>query len=423
MRSERHDAFAVCPPGLEELTAGELAAMGISTGRRVRGGVSFGASTRQLYAANLWSRCATRLVIRVGRFDATNLHDFERRAGRVDLSAWLAPGDEVRVRVSSRRSPLQHTGAVAERLLEATGMRPAADDPAFPDAPPDAQPGTHPGDDHDHDHDHDDHDLFDHDGDALVADVDAPDRVPPPLLLVRISGERCTLSIDTSGEPLHRRGWRRAVAAAPLRPTLAAATLLSSGWDGTRPLADPFCGSGTICIEAALLAGNRPPGIGRGFAFHHWPSFEPGTWASVTGEADTRARPAAVTITGTDRDEGAVAAATANAQRAGVNDEVAFTVGAVSAWEAPTSGGVVVTNPPWGRRIGSGDLRNLYARLGTVVRASGWDATVVAADARLARHSGLALRSVLETRSGGQPVEVLTTVPADSDDSLPGHHS
>ncbi|MGD9751869.1 MAG: class I SAM-dependent RNA methyltransferase, partial [Acidimicrobiia bacterium] len=227
--------------------------------------------------------------------------------------------------------------------------------------------------------------------------------------------------VDCSGTPLYTRGWRQAVARAPLRENLAAAMVASAeaaGWTAAQPLVDPFCGSGTIAIEAALSAIGRPPGFRRGFAFFEWPTFEPGTWASVIGQAvEAERAPEDVVIVGSDRDAGAVAAATANAERAEVADIVRFEQRPVSELgpPAPAGGhpdgpGWVLTNPPYGARIDhGGDLRNLYGRFGAVARERlpGWSVGMLVADRRLAAHTGLSLHDVLQCSNGGIDVTLL----------------
>ena len=232
------DALAVCAPGLEGVLDEELAALGVRRRRVTKGGVSIRVSTRELYAANVWLRTASRLLVRIGRFRATGFRDLEREVAAMDWSPWLAEGSAVKLRVSSGSSRLHHTGAIAERIENALG-----------------------GGDSRRNGDHGD-------GDTQA-------------FVVRVQRDVVTISVDASGDNLHRRGWRLATAKAPVRETLAAAMVLASGWRGDRPLLDPLCGSGTIAIEAALLAQGRAPGANRTFAFQRWPSFEPGTWASV----------------------------------------------------------------------------------------------------------------------------------------------
>jgi putative N6-adenine-specific DNA methylase len=369
-RRVRHECFAVCAPGLEPILAGELAALGIRAGRHHRGGVDFSATTRQLYLANLWLRSAGRVLVRVASFRATSFARLEQEAAATPWNQWLTDDVMPVFRVSSTASQLYHTQAIAERL-----RRVAAEHATLP-----------------------------HDGMAEQRFV------------VRVARDQVTISVDSSGENLHRRGWRLATARAPLRETLAAGVLLGVGWDGSVPLVDPFCGSGTIVIEAALIARRAAPGLSRRFAFGGWPTFEPGTWASVTGEAHAAVLPhAEVPIVGSDRDEGAVESAMANAERAGMAADVTFERRSISdAAPPPGDAGWLLTNPPYGTRVSGGhDLRDLYARLGQVIgeRFAAWSVGVLVADRRLAGHSGLSLEPVLETVNGGIPVTLLAARP------------
>jgi putative N6-adenine-specific DNA methylase len=363
--------FAVCAPGLEPFLAAELKPLGVRVGRADRGGVPFKATTRQLYAANLWLSVASRVLVRIGEFPAGSWEELE--AGLKDLpwDAFCDPGTTVRFRVSSSRSRLYHSDAIAERAHRWLGYPPTAE-------------GQEPG----------------------------------QSFVVRIVGNQAVVSVDASGEGLHRRGWRLEVGKAPLRETLAAALLTAAGWNGTVPLLDPFCGSGTIAIEAALRARRVAPGDGRGFAFFDWPHFEPGTWGSVTGAAAAGVlQQPGVAIVASDRDAGVVEAARANAERAGVDADVTVVERSVSAVTRPDGPpGWVVTNPPYGGRVGGpADLRNLYARFGDVVRTelAGWQVCLLTAAPALAGHAGLRFESVLSTSNGGIPVQILRAAAPD----------
>jgi putative N6-adenine-specific DNA methylase len=233
--------------------------------------------------------------------------------------------------------------------------------------------------------------------------------------VVRVAHDVVTVSVDSSGAHLHRRGWRRATAKAPLRETLAAAMVMACGWRHDVPFVDPLCGSGTVAIEAALLAGGRAPGRGRSFAFQHWPSFAPGTWASVCADV-ARADRAASSVTiapivAADRDAGAVRAAIDNAARAGVAGAVVVRRAPLAATldALPSPPGWIVTNPPYGARVGGADLRDLYATLG---RASDWGLGVLAADRVLAGHTGRPLTEQFHTSNGGLPVTFWTAPPS-----------
>jgi putative N6-adenine-specific DNA methylase len=220
-----------------------------------------------------------------------------------------------------------------------------------------------------------------------------------------------TISADSSGALLHRRGYRLAGGKAPLRETFGAAMLLGAGYDGTAVLADPFCGSGTIPIEAALLARRIAPGLNRGFAFEKWPDFDPAAWGALRARAAERVLPTApAPIVGSDRDAGAIASAEANAERAGVLRDITFRTGAVSALNPPAGAGRLVTNPPYGVRVGqAGDLRDLYARFGALVRErwNGWSVAILVAGSMPEREMGLVFTLGWESNNGGIPIRLL----------------
>jgi putative N6-adenine-specific DNA methylase len=225
----------------------------------------------------------------------------------------------------------------------------------------------------------------------------------------------CTISVDAAGAALHRRGYRQALAKAPLRETLAAAMLLGAEWNGSTALCDPFCGSGTIAIEAALLARGVPPGLHRSFAAERWPSADASLWREVRSRAASVVGDALLPpIVGSDRDAGAVEAARANAERAGVGGDIEFAIASVSAVHAPAAAGLLVTNPPYGVRTGdTATLRNLHARFGAVARRefAGWRAAVLSADRTrghvLERQLGLRLAPAWRSVNGGIPVRLL----------------
>ena len=229
-------------------------------------------------------------------------------------------------------------------------------------------------------------------------------RNPPQLIFVRLLQDKCTISIDSSGDLLHRRGYRLAVAKAPLRETLAAGMILASGWDRVSPLLDPFSGSGTIPIEAALMAQQIHPACKRHFAFMDWPNFDRTSWDALFSDALSSHPTTFPRIIASDRDAGAIRAAQANAERAGVGDCIEFTCRAISAIEPPPGPGWVVTNPPYGLRTKTNqDLRNLYAQFGRVLRAKcpGWQVTMLCSSVQLLHHTGLELDKGIPLMNGG----------------------
>lgn len=367
-------AFAVTAPGLEALCAAEL------DGLRIRatiepGGVAWTGNLTTVARANLWLRTASRVIIRVAEFRARTFFELERHAKRVPWERFIPRGTSVEFRVTCRKSKLYHSGAVAQRLIEAAVRQVGEID------------ATH------------------------VVDEEDESQTRRQLFIVRVLHDVCTVSVDSSGALLHLRGYRQSVAKAPLRETLAAATLLGAGWSGSTPLVDPMCGSGTIPIEAALIARRMAPGRQRDFAFFKWPESSRETWSRLVADADAKVLPtSSVSIVGADRDEGAIVAARANADRAGVAADVSFTRQALSALAPDEGQGLIATNPPYGHRIGETDrLRNLYAQLGNVIRAKRprWDVALLSAEPMLERHTGLALDEVLRTRNGGIAVRLM----------------
>jgi putative N6-adenine-specific DNA methylase len=388
-RPNQIDAFAVTAPGLEPLCAAELAALGIHA-RTIDGGVAWRGPFESVMRANLWSRTASRVLVRIAEFRAKAFFELELNAKKIRWSQYVAPGTTVEFRVTCRKSKLYHTGAVAQRFGDAIGAAVANVHVGKPDA-------------------------GQRDDDSEPTDPAAETR---QLFVVRFVHDVATVSVDASGALLHRRGYRQALAKAPLRETLAAATLMGAGWNGTTALSDPLCGSGTIPIEAALIARRIAPGRDRSFAFFQWPDFKREAWQALTDEAQAGELPRSpVSIDGSDRDAGAITAARANATRAGVADDIAFHVRPLSALDAREGSGLVASNPPYGVRVGeSAGLRDLYARLGDVLRARrpGWQLALLSADRQLERQLRVDLEERFVTRNGGIPVHLVVATKPDS---------
>jgi len=335
--------FAICVPGLEGVLADELRALGLNVGAVTPGGVDMQGTWPDLWRANLHSRIATRILVRLARFMAFHPAQLDKRARKLDWAAWLPPGAAVKVEVATnRKSKIYHAGAATSRIegaLAAAGFQIGGDS-------------------------------------ALI-------------LKGRIDDNQVTLSLDTSGEPLHKRGHKQAVGKAPLRETLAAGFLAQCGFDGTQAVVDPMCGSGTFPIEAAEIAAGLAPGRARRFAFQNLPSFDAGAYAPEAHPTPS----GPPRFFGSDRDTGVVAQAAANAGRAGVQDLCAFTQHDLRQTEAPEGPpGLVMLNPPYGARIG--DKRSLYpvyAAIGETlkVRFTGWRVGLVTSEKSLAAATGL----------------------------------
>lgn len=374
MTTASFDAFAVAAPGLAPLVAMELEGLGLAPREVTPEGVAFDADWRALATANLWLRTATRVLVRVASFRATSFRELEQRARRVDWTRVVAPGEAAALRVTCRKSRLWHSDAVAQRVHAAVAHVLGA-----------AVPLAAAADDED-------------DGD------DAP---RAQRLVVRVAHDVVTISADASGAPLHKRGWRTALAKAPMRETLAAACLLAAGYDPAAPVpfVDPLCGAGTLAIEAALLATGRAPGRWRRFAWERWAGAPPSLLSRTIRDtgADGRAT-CAVPIVARDRDPGAVRMARENAERAGVEAIVQVAQGELRALAPVADEGLWVSNAPWGRRVGGdADLTGLFATIGALATGAfrAWRVAVLAADEAHLRAMRVAWTPVLRTRAGG----------------------
>jgi putative N6-adenine-specific DNA methylase len=370
--------FAVCTPGIEPFTVREIHQLGLTGGDESKlsyefGGIEFQGSLHDVYWANLYLRTATRVLVRLGQFFAAGFPELRRKACRLPWEKYLSPGQPIALRVACQKSRLYHETAVAERVAGAIEDRLGKPSPVRKYQ---EDPGT---------------DF-------------------PQLIFVRLVDNLCTISIDSSGPLLHRRGYRLATAKAPLRETLASAMLMASGWNKTSPLLDPFCGSGTIPIEAALSAKRVPAGHGRRFAFMDWPHFDSKSWNGLLADAAKTIVSDIPSIIGSDRDAGAIQAAQANAERAGVGRYIEFSTKAISAIDPPSGPGWVVTNPPYGiRESQRRDLRNLYAQFGKVLRTKcpDWQVTMICDKVKLIASTGLVFDQGIPTMNGGLKVRLV----------------
>lgn len=327
--------------------------------------------------ANLHSRVANRIVVRMAEFHASTFYELERRAKKVEWERFLSKDSLFRFRVTARKSKLYHSDAIAERLGRAAARATGAK--------------------------------------VLAAKSDEDDETESAqLFVVRIANDTVTISVDSSGELLHRRGYRQAIAKAPLRETLAAAMLIGSGWDMNCPLVDPMCGSGTIAIEAAMMARRIAPGIHREFAFESWAGHDAAAWNAMKAEARAAELSSVATqILASDRDAGAIEATKLNAERAGVLADIAISGRAISGVEFPDGAGWIISNPPYGIRVGeSAPLRNLYAQIGKIMRgpALGYRLALLSADPGLEAQLRMDLEDVFRTTNGGIPVRLVRSL-------------
>lgn len=362
----RHRYFVPVPAGLEPVLLAELEALGLEGRRVVPGGAWFEGPDEACYTANLWLRTGARVLRVLAEFPCADEAALYKHAYQVEWERLMEVEQTLAVRVVLGRQPpgslLTHTQFLARRVKDAIVDR-------F-------------------------RDVFHK---RPTVDPERPDLAVHAFL----DQGRCTLSLDSSGAPLFMRGYRLGQGAAPLKETLAAGLIGLAGWHGERPFYDFMCGTGTLPIEAALIAGNRAPGLLRGrFGFQSWPDYRPAAFRALVEEARHAARPVAVPIYASDKDPRAVEAARENARRAGVADAITFSVGDAADFQPPPGTGLVLINPPYGERLGELEaLKPLYKLLGDVLkqRCKGKEAYLFTAQSELIKSIGLrpARRTIL----------------------------
>jgi putative N6-adenine-specific DNA methylase len=348
--------FATTSKGLEGVLAEEIAALGGKRAAISTGGVSFSGDRALCYRANLWLRTANRVLLRLSEFPAPDPEALYAGVKAVPWPELFSIRRKIAVEAAVRDSGLTHShyaaqkakDAVVDRFRETVGARPDVD-PAAPEI----------------------------------------------RIHLRILRDACTLSLDTSGESLNRRGYRAEPAEASLRETLAAGIVLLSGWDGHIPLADPACGAGTLLIEAALFATRTAPGLLRSsFGFQNLSDYRPSMWASLVDEARGAVRRTGIgRIEGSDVSAEAIRGAGLNAKKAGIPDLLSFRVCDIRGFSPGKPPGVILCNPPYGVRMaGEGeDVAALYRDMGEALkkRCAGWTAYILSGNPVATRHIGL----------------------------------
>jgi putative N6-adenine-specific DNA methylase len=340
--------------GLEAIVKSELEALGVDSPRAEDRGVHFDADALGIARCNIHLRTADRVLIQLAEFPANDFDDIYEGVRAISWRDLLAAFPDVRVEARSVKSRITATPAlqsVAKKALvdSLSGSRRGK--------PAERMPETGPRSD----------------------------------VQIVVRADRATVCLDTSGAGLHKRGYRRETGEAPLRENLAAALVLLSRWDPSRPFVDPFCGSGTIPIEAALIASNAAPGLRRSFAAETGPLIDARLWKQAREEARAaERRDASVSIVGSDIDAGAVRVASANAKSAGVSDLVRFSRAPFSAFAPGGDYGCCVCNPPYGERMGDvAQARALYREMGTRCRdLPSWSIFVLSSDEDFQRNFG-----------------------------------
>jgi putative N6-adenine-specific DNA methylase len=347
--------FATAAKGVEEVLANEIRSLGIPDPRVGKGGVRFRGDLGVCYKANLWLRTAQRILMPVAEFPCDSPENLYEGVRSIPWTRYLTPDMTLAVSCNLRDSAMTHSGfaalktkdAIVDSIRDSHGRRP---------------------------------------------NVDTAD--PDLLVNVHLVRNRCTVSLDTSGTGLDKRGYRLETKEAPLRETLAAAIIELSGWDGASTLVDPMCGSGTIPIEAALKASRRPPGLMRsGFGFQRWPEYDASLWKGIMREAHEQAlSKLPMSILGSDASSGAIRNARRNAERAGIAQFVTFGNRDIGDVSPPPSPGIVLCNPPYGVRLGEEEaLKPLYKKIGDMLkrRFNGYTAFLLVGNAALAPCIGL----------------------------------
>ncbi|WP_454693795.1 THUMP domain-containing protein [Achromobacter aegrifaciens] len=347
-QAEVFPIFAPCPQGLEEALTAEMQALGFEDAQAGRAGCSFTADWAGVQRANLYSRLATRILVQVAHAEISHEDDILDLARDTPWERWFGAEQTLRVDTSAIKSPVQSLqycnlrakDGICDRLRELEGERPSIDT-----VRPDAR--VH---------------LF-------------------------LTGHTATLYLDTSGESLFKRGWRLDKGEAPLRENLAAGMLALAGWDPAAPLLDPFCGSGTILIEAAWIALGVPPGISRPFGFERLRGHDAYRWRDLKDDARSRILPQLdAPLVGYDLDPQAIEFARNNAERAWLTeDSIRFEVGDARDVTAPADHGWIVTNPPYGERMGTEQDADLWRDWATCLKRNfaGWQLHVITSDLTL----------------------------------------
>lgn len=366
--SKDFEIFLATAPGLESVLYDEVRSKGFKQAKAIPGGVTIQGGWPEVWRANLWIRGASRVLARIASFQVLHLSQLDKQAREMDWRSILNPATPFRVEAVCSKSRIYHEGAAIERIEKAITETLKA--PLSPDA--------------------------------------------EITVMARIERDICTISLDTSGELLHKRGYKESVNKAPMRENMAALFLQQCGYKGNEPVFDPMCGSGTFVIEAAEIAARLNPGRARHFAFEKLVTFDPASWEKMRS-VDRQAAPA-FHVYGSDRDEGAVKMSRENAARAGVDALTEFKQQTISDMAPPTrTPGLVIVNPPYGTRIGDKKkLLPLYQTLGEVLRTrfSNWRIGIITTDAALAKSTGLPfLPTTAPVQHGGLRVTLFRTEP------------
>ncbi|WP_107814045.1 THUMP domain-containing class I SAM-dependent RNA methyltransferase [Neisseria sicca] len=339
-----YSLFVTCPRGLEAPLSQELEQLKCQDIRAVDGGVACKGGMEKVYRINLHSRTASRVLLRLTKSGYRSEQDIYKAAKNIRWTDWFDLEQTFKVKVEGKRAQVKSLDFVGLKIKDAVCD-------VFRDAC-DARPSV--------------------------------GKIRPDIRIHAFIDERdIQIFIDTSGEALFKRGYRQDTGEAPMRENLAAGLLLLAGYDGTQPFQDPFCGSGTIVIEAAWIATRRAPGLMRRFGFEKLKNFDAALWKKLQHEAETQIRPAPAAISGSDNDRYMIRAAVANAQAAEVDTFIRFEVKDAQDSRPNGEGGILISNPPYGVRLAEVQaLQALYPQLGAWLKQhyAGWLAGMFTGD-------------------------------------------
>ncbi|HEY9623056.1 MAG TPA: THUMP domain-containing protein [Crinalium sp.] len=365
--------FATVARGLETLAAQELEQLGADAVEPGFCGVAFAGDRTLLYRVNLWARLPFRILMKLHEFPCQRADDLYRGIQTIDWAQYLTPDLTLAVNATGKSEHLNHTHFTALQVKNAIVDQ-----------------------------------QQDRVGDRSDVDLQSPD----VQVSVHIERDVCTVSLDSSGKSLHRRGYRPAVGSAPLKESLAAALIQLSGWQPEQMFYDPLCGSGTLPLEASLKALNVAPGLFRDrFGFETWLDADlPLLESLIQSAEDSQHESLPAPIWGSDRDESVIEQAIANATQCGVLRHVYFAAIDLEDVAAPADSGVLFCNPPYGERLGrDSDLGAFYKRLGDVLkqRFKGWTAFVLSGNKELAQSIGLKSSKRFAVYNGTLPCQLM----------------
>jgi len=339
--------------GLEEVLVEELKALGAEDIVPMNRAVQFTGTTALMYRANLALRTALRILKPVHMFHARSDNAFYRQIREIDWREYMTLSDTLAVDSVVNSKYFTHSQYVALRVKDAVVDQ-----------------------------------FRKHTGERPSVDV----KNPSLQLNIYINNDECVLSLDSSGDSLHRRGYRLQAGEAPLNEALAAGMILLSGWDGRTSLTDPMCGSGTILIEAALIARNIAPGLLREeFGFLRWPDYDPALWEAVQTEARNSTVDCEAPILGSDADVEALNMTRQNVVRAGVEDDIKLSLTSFEKRMPSTKRGILIMNPPYGERMQTADIVEFYQRIGDTLKQKypGHTAWILSGNKEAIKHVGL----------------------------------